>query len=301
MNDLPSPAGHNLPPLSLPHQIRSEEDLPTIVTEYLGEEFGRFQTQVTGLLDEARVLPKVIETDDDMGKAADVVKRLRDLTREIESTHAAEKAPYLRSGQSCDSFFFTLWDKCAKRSKTANPGAADILQARLDDFAQRKYRAEQARRDENARKAREEAEEAARQQATARIKAEDDRLAAERARKPETAAAKGAVADLSEANASAARIEAEIAADRAQQAHIENLAKPADLVRTRTESGAMMTMAREGYAVITDESALDKSALWPFISEKEKEKALRSWAKNTGYNKPMDGAEIGFRNKTVIR
>lgn len=299
MNDLPPQAGHNL--LPLPHQIRSEEDLPALVTEYLGEEFGRFPKQVTELLDEARAIPKVIENDADMGKAAAVAKRLRDLTKEIESTHAAEKAPYLRSGQSCDSFFFTLWDKCVRRSKTSNPGAADILQARVDEWTQKKWRAEQAKRDEEARKAREEADVRRKAEEAAQRKAEEDRLAAERARKPETAAAKGAVADLAEANASAARVEADLAADRAQQAHIDSLAKPADMVRTRTDSGALVTMGREGFALITDETLLDKDILWPFISEKEKEKALRSWAKNTGFNKPMEGAEIGFRNKTVIR
>jgi hypothetical protein len=297
MNELAT-VGHNR---GLAFAIPQEEDLPAQVVAYLGEEFARLPNRVTELLDKAREVPKVIEDDSAMGECAKVIKELRDLSKELESHRESEKAPYLRSSQSVDNWFWALRDKCMKRGKTDKPGAADILQDRLDNYNQRKLRAEQEKRRLEAEAARKEAEDRARAEADARRKAEDDRIAAERARKPETQAGKGAVADLSAAQLTAATIESDLAREKAQEAHIATLAKPADLVRTRVEEGPVVTMAREPYALIEDESLLDRHALWPFISLEAKEKALRAWAKNAGYNIPMAGASIGYRTKSVVR
>ena len=87
----------------------------------------------------------------------------------------------------------------------------------------------------------------------------------------------------------------------AQQAHIDTLAKPADIVRTRVEEGPTVTMQREAFAIVVDAALLDVAKLWPFVALAEKEKALRAWAKNTGYGTQMPGAEVGYRPKTVVR
>ena len=126
-------------------------------------------------------------------------------------------------------------------------------------------------------------------------------MAAERARKPETTVAKSAMADLAESAASGSKIEADLALGKAEEAHIATLAKPADLVRTRVDEGPTVTMATEPYAIIEDESLLDRDRLWAFISLDAKEKALRAWAKTTGYNHPMAGAKIGRRPRSVVR
>lgn len=298
LTDTPAQVGHNR---GLPVAIAGAEDLPAEVLTYLTDEHSRLPKQVEELLAEARDLPKVIEDDEAMGKAAKLIKAFRDLTKELAAIRSTEKAPYFRSAQTVDNFFFVLEDKCARRNKTDKPGAADVLQTRLDDYNQRKLRAEQQRRDQEAAASRAEADRLRREEETARQKAESDRLAAERARKPEQIFAKEAVADYSEQVADKAGIEADLAAEKAQEAHIQTIAKPADLVRTRVAEGPTVTMAREPYALVEDYAALDMVRLWPFISDDAKDKALRAWAKTTGYNTPMVGASIGYRQKSVVR
>ena len=289
-----APMGHNNPPL--PRLIAEMEDLPAEVLKYLEEDFASIPRRLDAMLARARDIPKEIADDAVMGEAAKLVKEFRDLTKEIEATHAKVSGPYFRSKQTADNWFFSLWDKAIRRAKTNKPGAADILSDRINDYQQRKLRAEQERRRVEEERQRRAAEEARRVEEAARRKAEDDRLAAERARKPETIEQKGTVATESEQVASTASIEADIAADKAQQAHIDTLAKPADIVRTRVEEGPTVTMQREAFAIV-----VDAAKLWPFVALAEKEKALRAWAKNTGYGTQMPGAEVGYRPKTVVR
>ncbi len=72
-------------------------------------------------------------------------------------------------------------------------------------------------------------------------------------------------------------------------------------MRTRGSDGTLATMGQEKYAEVTDRQLLDKEILWPFIPLADLEKALRAWAKNTDYRTPMAGAEVGRRNKSVVR
>jgi hypothetical protein len=46
--------------------------------------------------------------------------------------------------------------------------------------------------------------------------------------------------------------------------------------------------------------ALDRDALWPFIDEKALAKALLSWAKISQFKRGMPGANVGFRDETVV-
>lgn len=294
-----APTGHNNPPLA--RSIAAEENFAGTVTAFLEDEYRELLKTVPELLEEARALPSQIDDDEQMGIFARLIKRFRDSTARIEAFRVKEGEPYLRGKQAVDSFFFSLAEKCQRRDRKAKPGAADVLQARLDDYNQRKLRAEQERRRQEEERTRREAQERQRQEDEARRKAEEDRLAAERARKPEIIEAKEAVAAQSEQAASTATIDAALAFEKAEEARIATLAKPADLIRTRVEEGPTVTMAREAYAIITDASQLDKETLWPFISEDAKEKALRSWAKTTGHSKQMPGAEIGHRQKSVVR
>lgn len=291
--------GHNLPPLA--QTISSEEDLPAQVVIYLDDEYSRIPRTVDELLAEARALPQAIDDDQTMGLYAKLIKRLRDLTKEIESHHAKEKAPYLRSSQAVDNWFFSLWSRCARRQRADKPGAADVLQARLDDYNQRKLLAEQERRrkaaEEAARNARAAAEKAERE----RREAEEARLAAERARKVETIAAKGAVAAVAAEVASVSANNAALAEAHAEQAHIDTLARPADMIRTRVDEGPTVTMATEPYAIVEDEELLDMAKLWPFVKSDEKARALRAWAKTTNFNQQMAGAKIGRKPKSVVR
>jgi chemotaxis protein histidine kinase CheA len=282
--------GHNRPP-----------DFAATVAEQLARDYGELNRSVESLLEESLALPPQVADDDDMGLYARLIKRMRDAAARVEALRVNEKEPHMRAAQAVDSFFFALAEKLCRRTRTAKPGRADFLQARLDDYNQRKLRQEQERRrleqEERFRQARE-AEAKAREEAR---KAEEARLAAERARKPENVAAKDVLATEAEQAAAVAIADATVAASRAEEAHVAALAKPADMVRTRVEQGPLVTMAEEGYATVENFSMLDGAKLWPFVPTAAKEQALRSWARNTGFAQQMLGASIGKRSKTVVR
>ena len=291
--------GGNFPPLA--RSIAAEENFAGTVTAFLEDEYRQIPGTVAQLLEEARAIPQVIEDEPTMGTVAKLIKRLRDEAAKIEAYRVKETEPYLRGGQAVNSFFFALREKCIRKDRQAKPGAADILQGRLDDYNQRKLAAERERLRQEAERSRREREEAERREREAAEKAEADRLAAERARKPETQQAKADIAEQSAQAASQAKIDADRATADAEAAHIATLAKPADIVRTRVNEGPTVTMATEPYALVEDFELLDKAALWPFIKQDAIEQALRAWARTTGHNQQMAGAKIGRRPKTVVR
>lgn len=290
MNDLTPGIGHNAPP-----------DYAKIETERLERDYRELEPTINALLDEAREIPKVIEDSDTALRAGALIKRMGDVNRSIEEKRKVEGEPSLRANNAVNAFFFRLREKLAKRNRTDNPGAIDILISRVDDYQARKLAEERAERERRAKLAAEEARKAEEERRRLEAEAIAAREKAERARKPETIEEKTAAAIATEAQATAAAVEAEVARERAQDAHIESLAKSADLVRERGDTGVLLTSRREAYALITDPDKLDKEALWPFIGIAEKAKALRAWAKTHGHNKPMAGAEIGHRSKAVAR
>ncbi len=271
------------------------------VTEALQRDYAALEESLADALNEAHTLPTEVNDDETMGVFARLIKRLRDTAARCEAFRVSEVEPHLRAQQATNGYFFALIEQCTRRDRKARPGTADILQSRLDDYQQRKLRAEQERRRKEAEE-RAAVERAAREEQLRKEReAEEARLAAARARKPENIETKRAVAEQAAADASAAGINAQLAAEAAQGAHVDTLSKPADLVRTRTEQGPLVTMAQEAYAEIEDDSLLDKETLWPFIALEAKEKALRAWARTTGHMKGMDGASIGKRSRSVVR
>lgn len=292
--------GGNFPPLAR-SIAATEGDFAAVVTAFLEDEFGSRPKIVAALLDEARALPAVIEDDETKGKVASLIKRIRDEAKALDAIHGKEKTPYLRGGQAVDQFFFGLIDKLARRDKKNKNGAADVLGNRLTDYDTRILLAEQERRRKAEEEERRRAEAAQAEADRLAAEAEEARIAAERAKKPETVAAKEAVAEVREEASGAARVEATIATGRAEEAHIATLARPADIMRTRGEDGTLSTMATEPYAEVEDDAKLDIAKLWPFIALDAKEKALRAWAKTTGHNVQMAGARIGRRPKSVVR
>lgn len=273
------------------------------VTEYLKRDYDSLVSEITVLLDLARDQPKAVENDEDAVAMGLVIKEIRDADRRAEAYRETEKAPHRLSADAVDAFFFALREKLARRNPRDHkqrPGAADVLQARINDYLDRKRLAEEERRRQEAAAAAEAARIAQAEADRKAREAEEARLAAERARKPENVVAKGAVADVAERAASDARIEAEIAQQSAEDTHIATLAKPADMSRTRGD-GVLLTQAREPYALVVDRTKLDWSKLAPFFTDAEVEKALRQWARVTGHGQKMDGAEIGFGRKGVVR
>ena len=273
------------------------------VTDAMARDYAALTTSIIELLTEARMAPDRVESDEAAISLGVLVKGLRDAFARADAYRTSEKEPYLRRAQAVDAFFFGQMEKCRRRNprdRAEKAGAADILQARIDDFLERKRIAEEARRKAEAAEQARIAQEAQEKAAREAREAEEARLAADRARKPEMIEQKGVAAAEAEKRATESQAEAAIAASQAQDAHIATLAKPAEMARTRGD-GVLLTLAKEDYAIVVDRTKLDAAKLFPFFTDKEIEKALRGWAKTTNHNQPMDGAEIGKKNKGVTK
>jgi hypothetical protein len=267
----------------------------------LAREYAGLENDATVLLAEARKLPERVDDEETANEFTVVISRFKDLDDKVEGLRVAEGLPLLRKTGSVNSFFFRIRDRLLRRKKTDPAGGADVLSARLHDYNERRLAAEQLKRDEVARVARE-AEDKAR-----REREELERLQREAADKAARARNTERIAEL-KAESDRLAAAAAIAADAEQLAHGDAAeatasanAKPADKVRERHAGGATNTMARVGFAEITDEMQLDPAVLWAFVKTDAKLAALNSWAKITQHRQQMKGAIVGFRNETQVR
>jgi hypothetical protein len=300
----------DLNPRAVPGDNTNAPDYAKQESERLRRDYALLLTTTSELEEEAKKLieddagnvKSEIVTDDDVKSVVTtMIKRIRDTATRANSFREAEKQPHYRRGQGVDMLFFGIIDRLTKRERKNRDGIGDTLQRALTDYDNKKLMEEQARRRAIAEAAEREAARLRAEEAERLRIAEEARLAAERARKPETTAAKTEIADEAAIAATAASIDATLASNKAEDAYVQTLARPADIMRTRGNDGTLSTMAREGYAEIEDDTKLDMSKLWPFISIDAKEKALRAWARSTGHRQEMTGAAIGFRNKSVVR
>lgn len=278
------------------------------VTDRIAEEYREVRATLDRLLAEAKLLPAVVNSDEDALLVGGVIKRLRDVDARIESVRTLEKEPYLRGGNAVDALLNGWRDLIGKRNKndrSAKPGATDELQARINDHQNRKIAEENARLLAERRAADALAEEARRKAAQEARDAEEAALKASRARSAATTAATKAAAEAAQAAADQAAQEATRLRNEAEEARMASLARPADIARVRGNAeggaGVLLTVAQEPYAILTDRAKVDMNLLRPYFTEAEIEKALRGWAKSLGHKVKMDGAEIGFRNKGVTR
>ena len=276
-------------------------DHAKLVTDRLADEYAEITRSVADALEAARSLPKECADDDAQGEFAAVIKRLRDLDARIEGIRISEKEPFLRGGNAVDAFFKGLRAKLFRQNKTDQAGAADVLQTRVNTYVQKKADEERRRRQEEERLAREQ-ERIARE---AREKAEREQHEAEqkaaRARNAANVAAAEEAARKAKAEAERLRDEEERARQERQERAADASAKTADMVRTRTDQGHMVTARQVPFVEIVDPMKLDIVALWPFVSEDAKLKALRAWAKTTQHRRQMDGAIIEMRNEAIVR
>lgn len=287
----PPPRGDNTDAIDY-----SKEEVERLLREY-----PHLMSTAAELEVEFESIPEEIVDGDVKGKVVDLIKRIRDASRRIESIREIEKQPHHRRGQGVDQFFNRMIDRLAKRDRKNNDGAADVLNKRLTAYDTRVLAEENERR----RKAAEEAARLARIAEQERVEkervAEQARLAAERARKPETTAAKTEVAEQAATAAAGARVEEAVANTVAEDAYVNTLARPADVMRTRTEAGTLATMQQETYAEIVNLLELDGARLWQHVTFADKEKALRAWAKSTDFREVMPGAKVGRRPKSTVR
>jgi hypothetical protein len=275
---------------------------------YAGKEAARIRkdyaalfTSVSNLIERFRALPKVINDEATLNKYGPPISEANELVKRLKAFHEAEKAPFLGGGRGVDNVFFGEWDRLSRRKEGNAAGAVNIAQARVDDYAQRLLEAEQAKRAEEARQAFEKQRKLDEEAAELRRVADDLAAAAARARKPENIEAhREAAAQYADA-AAQTEFHADRAAELAEDARIDTLAKPADMVRTRLTSGSMLGMRSEPSVVITNVKLLNKEDLWPFLKEEHILMALKSYAKTKNYDVEMEGAVIGKRNKGSLR
>lgn len=280
--------------------------------DYAAEETKRLDSDYAGLarsveeiIAEAEAIPLPIADGDGKVIVTKMIKRLRDTATRVEGIREIEKQPHLRRGNAVDNWFGRLRTALRKDNKRDRDAIADKLQAELTNYDSRLLAAEQERRRLEAEKAAREAAAKAAAEEKARREAEEARLAAERARKPETTIAKEEVASKAEETAAAATVEAKLAEAKAEDAYISTLARPADIMRQRSDDGVLSTMGTEKFAEITDLSALDIAKLRPFIKLEALEQALRGYASSVGYSSDermqIAGARFGTRPKSLVR
>lgn len=270
--------------------------------------YGGLPAEVAELIDEASDLitgengkRRQIVDDDDKNAIASMVKRMRTLAKRLDAMREGEKTPYLGGASVVDNFFFGQMERLSKRTKTGRDGASDILAAMVTEYDQRKLAEARARLEAERREQERVAREAQEAAAKAQREAEEARLKADRARAEKQRAEKSEAAALAQAEADRAALEAAQKTIEAQHARLAATTKSADLTRTRSADGTLSTMADEGFATVVDRDLLDKAALWPYLKDEAIQQALTAWAKLSNYTKPMAGAEIGRKAKSVIR
>jgi len=273
--------------------------------ERLGREYPELDAIEQAIGEDAKALPLECKSDEDMDKFIAIIKRGNEHRKNLVAWHAKEKLPWWQRGIGTDNFFFRRIERFGRRNKGDKAGLVDILTARVHAWQEEKRIAEEKRLAEEAAKAARIAEDARKAEAAKAAAAEAARLAAERARKPEHIERKDQIATQLEEAASVASVQTMMAADKAEVAAAATQASPAQMVRTRVDSG-MATMGQSKTAEIEDYEKLLASPdfakkIGPHLKREWLDLAVRQWARNTNYAEDLDGVVIAGRRKTIIR
>ena len=236
----PAQMGDNLPPRdpaeALLIQLR-EDHAPLIARK--GELLGGVERAPT----------EIAEGDEETaGRMADFVDQINAFLKHAKEAHQSEKAPFLAAGRTVDSFLHALVDEIEKGKAAVNK----VRKVYADAKAARERRAreeEQRRANEEALRLEREAEEAA-----AKLQEESDLEAA---------------LEKEEA-ANQAKLEAERAAKAAA-------AKPAELGKSRGELGGQTSLKQFWNFRGLDRNGIDLESLRHHFTTDSLEKALRSW------------------------
>ena len=278
-------------------------DFAKVEVERLKNEYGYVQESALRLIEQAKAIT-VIADNDDKSKVIGLIKLLRDEAKRSTGLHEIEKAPHFRRGQGVDQFFFGIVDRLWKRDKKGNDGEGDRLNKLLTAYDVRQLAIEEEKRKAAALEAARIAQAAEAERLRKEQEAEAARLAAERARKPDTTAAKAAIAAAAEEAAMAARVEQTAAAAAAEEAYMATLAAPADIMRTRAADGSLATMAKEKFVEITDRNTLDLNKLRPYLPADALVTAIRKYAESVSFSNDesvqIAGAKFGTRPKSKV-
>ena len=215
-------------------------------------------------------VPATVEDDQVAGNVGDFIKQLDAGRKAAEGARVAEKEPFLEGGRTVDGWFKKITEPLVEAKKD--------IEARLNVYLRAKAAAERQMREEEERKAREEAA----------------RLAAEAATK-EKAARDAKTLDDAVAAEEAAKIAAEAAADAQKAAD----AKPAELSRTRGDYGSVASLRTTWTFDGINRGVLDLEPLRQHLSTDALEKAIRSFIKAGG--RQLRGTRIFETTSTVVR
>jgi hypothetical protein len=278
-------------------------DFAKVEVERLKNEYGYVQESALRLIEQAKAIT-VIADNDDKSKVIGLIKLLRDEAKRSTGLHEIEKAPHFRRGQGVDQFFFGIVDRLWKRDKKGNDGEGDRLNKLLTAYDVRQLAIEEEKRKAAALEAARIAQAAEAERLRKEQEAEAARLAAERARKPDTTAAKAAIAAAAEEAAMAARVEQTATAAAAEEAYMATLAAPADIMRTRAADGSLATIAKEKFVEITDRNTLDLNKLRPYLPADALVTAIRKYAESVSFSNDesvqIAGAKFGTRPKSKV-
>jgi hypothetical protein len=278
-------------------------DFAKVEVERLKNEYGYVKESAGRLIEQAKAIT-VIADNDDKSKVIGLIKLLRDEAKRSTGLHEIEKAPHFRRGQGVDQFFFGIVDRLWKRDKKGNDGEGDRLNKLLTAYDVRQLAIEEEKRKAAALEAARIAQAAEAERLRKEQEAEAARLAAERARKPDTTAAKAAIAAAAEEAAMAARVEQTATAAAAEEAYMATLAAPADIMRTRAADGSLATMAKEKFVEITDRNTLDLNKLRPYLPADALVTAIRKYAESVSFSNDesvqIAGAKFGTRPKSKV-
>lgn len=179
------------------------------IKERMEAQYPEIFSRIDELEKAAVLVPEKITSDDDAGKAQDLVKMMRVAIKQADGARDIEKEPYAQGVKEVNAAFKIPMERLEKVQKA--------IMARLDAYLEEKKEAERLAREEAARKHREEAERLAREAEAA----ERRRIEAEAARKAEEERARKAEEDKLRAQQEAREAEARAAAAKAEAARLE--------------------------------------------------------------------------------
>jgi len=234
------------------------------LVEQLARDYEAVDKTVDALAARANGAPAAITNDNEHKIVAELVRDVAGSLKNIESQRVAEKAPFMSAERAVDGFF--------KKFETRLEKVKLAMNKRIKDFLDAKAAAERRAREEEARVARE---------------------AQERAFKE----AQAAEAAKNEPGVNAALTSAARAEDRAAEADAAAAAKPAELARTRTDTGVLSTLRTDWTHAIEKYDAIPLDLLRPYFTRAEVDKAIRGFVKAGG--RELTGVRI-FEDTTAV-
>lgn len=256
-NNTAAPIGDNLPP----------SDAQLLMSR-LNEQHQEQMRTVARLCIAAEQMPKVIPDGDETaaGAASDLIKLINAAKKVVEVARVAEKEPFLAQGRAVDGFFKVGADKLE--------AAIRITKGPLDTFLRRKEATERARRDEEARRLREQQE----TERAAALLMQQAKVAPAAAQLVEQSAITGQMANRAEKRADA---------------------PISELSQSRSIQGSLAQLRTVWVGEVTDQASLDLEKLRHHIRPEDLQKAINSYVKAGG--RELAGAKIYEKSETVVR